>query len=116
MKMPKERKEDRVNDSDSGNPMDRDHGSSHKSIAKSSDKPSKKLRAAKSSPTRSSPSASKMKISRSQEVCVDFRDPKIQTAMLLGLLAIMAVALWYGFTQGCFRRRRRHSCWLANNL
>lgn len=43
---------------------------------------------------------------------LDMNDPKIQTALLVGLLAILALALWYGFTHGCLsrRRRRRSSC------
>ncbi|XP_026324110.1 uncharacterized protein LOC113233269 isoform X2 [Hyposmocoma kahamanoa] len=38
-----------------------------------------------------------------KDVCVDFRDSNVQVVMVLGLLAIMVLALWYGFTQGCFR-------------
>lgn len=121
-KMPTERKEDHVNDGDPDNPLNR--GSNNKSISKPSEKGMKKGKAAKTVPSKGHSPPSPVPSSEAKppppppptqkgEVCVDFSDPKIQTAMLLGLLAIMAVALWYGFTQGCFRGRRRRSCWLA---
>lgn len=147
--MPKERKQDHVHDADPNNPYLRDRGSSHRSIAKTSERSTKKSKQAKSAPSKATPSPSQSEpehpsdkpekseksdksdktdkadktdktesnmIYINKEICVDFRDPKVQTAMLLGLLAIMAVALWYGFTQGCFRSRRRRSCWLAYDL
>lgn len=120
--MPKERKEDHPNDADPDSPFDRDHGASQRNISKPSEKAMKKAKAAKSSPSKSqqphsaSPSGSYDATHQKKGVCLDFSDPKVQTAMLLGLLAIMAVALWYGFTQGCFTSRRRRSCWLACDL
>lgn len=105
--MPKERKEDYINDADSENLFDRDRVSSHKVSQK-------KTKATKKSPSKSqrSPSGSNLMCIQ-KDVCFDIHDPKVQTAMLVGLLAIMAVALWYGFTQGCFRTRRRRTCWLV---
>ncbi|CAG4922526.1 unnamed protein product [Colias eurytheme] len=44
---------------------------------------------------------------------IDFCDPKVQGVLLVGLLAVLALALWFGFTSGCLgnrRRRRRRSC------
>lgn len=44
---------------------------------------------------------------------INFCDPKIQGVLLVGLLAVLALALWFGFTRGCLgtrRRRRRRSC------
>ncbi|CAK1548551.1 unnamed protein product [Leptosia nina] len=44
---------------------------------------------------------------------INFYDPKVQGIMLVGLLAVLALALWLGFKNGCFggrrRRRRRYS-------
>lgn len=44
---------------------------------------------------------------------LDLSDPKIQGILLVGLLVVLALALWYGFTRGCMgrRRRRRTSCY-----
>lgn len=43
---------------------------------------------------------------------LNLSDPKVQSILLVGLLAVLALALWFGFTNGCFsrRRRRRRSC------
>lgn len=44
---------------------------------------------------------------------INFCDPKVQGVLLVGLLAVLALALWFGFTRGCLgtrRRRRRRSC------
>lgn len=43
---------------------------------------------------------------------LDLADPKVQSVLLVGLLAVLALALWFGFSNGCFsrRRRRRRSC------
>ncbi|PZC87073.1 hypothetical protein B5X24_HaOG201309 [Helicoverpa armigera] len=39
--------------------------------------------------------------------CWNFSNPKVQGVLLVGLLAVLAAALWFGFSHGCLRRRRR---------
>lgn len=44
---------------------------------------------------------------------LNLSDPKVQSAVLVALLAILVLALWYGFTHSCLgrrRRRRQSSC------
>ncbi|VVC94171.1 unnamed protein product [Leptidea sinapis] len=43
---------------------------------------------------------------------ITLSDPKVQVVLLVGLLAVLALALWFGFKNGCIgrRRRRRRSC------
>lgn len=44
---------------------------------------------------------------------INLCDPKVQGVLLVVLLAVLAIALWFGFTRGCLgtrRRRRRRSC------
>lgn len=45
-----------------------------------------------------------------QQKSINFNDPKIQGALLVGLLGVLALALWFGFSRGFYRRRRRRSC------
>lgn len=44
---------------------------------------------------------------------LDFCSPKVQGVLLIGLLVVLAIALWFGFTHGCIqrRRRRRSTCY-----
>lgn len=53
--------------------------------------------------------ATKTRVGSSSAV-MNLNDPKTQVVLLIGLLTVLAVALWYGFTHGCLRRRRRRSC------
>lgn len=108
--MPKEHKED--------NSIDSDRGSSHKSMGKNNDKMQKKTKSKSTASKTKTKSKSKRsptpseEICVSREICVDFRDPKLQTLLLLGLFAIMALALWFGFMQGCFNgRQQRRGSW-----
>ncbi|KPI93329.1 hypothetical protein RR46_10589 [Papilio xuthus] len=42
---------------------------------------------------------------------LSFSDPKVQGVLLIGLLVVLSIALWFGFTHGCLsRRRRRNYC------
>lgn len=38
---------------------------------------------------------------------LDFSDPKVLA--IVGLLAVLALLVWYGYRNGCLRRRRRRS-------
>lgn len=51
--------------------------------------------------------SSSSKGKKGQSSDLSFSDPKVQGVLLVGLLAVLALALWFGFTHGCLRRRRR---------
>ncbi|CAH0699042.1 unnamed protein product [Spodoptera exigua] len=66
---------------------------------------------AKSSSAVKKSSSTKGKGGASGGLDIDFSDPKVQVAVLVVLLTVLGAALWYGYTHGCLRRRRRrNSC------
>lgn len=67
----------------------------------------------KSSSATKKASAKSSKTKRLSSEPINFCDPKVQGVLLVGLLVILAIALWFGFKNGCIgrrRRRRRQSC------
>lgn len=69
-------------------------------------KPSPKMaKSASTTVKKASSSSTKAKGKGAPESGLNFSDPKVLA--IVGLIAILALLLWYGYSNGCLRRRRR---------